>query len=56
MRGVFQEKKVMMEKHQLTNFARYKRYNGKLCFCVCPETFKLMNIFQALPIGTASVG
>ena len=23
--------------------------------CIFPETFKMMNFFQALPIGTASV-
>ena len=55
-RAVFQEKKVMMEKkHQPSIFARHRDTWKHVMLVIFPETFKMMNIFLALPIGTASV-
>ena len=46
---------MMGKKHQPSIFARHKRCMETSYACMFPETFKMMNIFLALPIGTASV-
>ena len=56
-RAVFQEKKVMMEKNTSPppSLQDIKDTMETSDACMLPETFKMMNIFLALPIGTASV-
>ena len=55
-RAVFQEKKVMMEKNTSPpSLQDIKDTMEKSYACILPETFKMMNIFLALAIGTASV-
>ena len=55
-RAVFQEKKVMMDKNTSPpSLQDIKSTMETSRACIFPETFKTMNIFLALPIGTASV-
>ena len=56
-RAVFQEKKVMMGKTTTSppSLPDIKDTMETSYACKCPETFRMMNIFLALPIGTASV-
>ena len=57
MRAVFQEKKVMMGgKTPALHLCNIKDTMETSCACIFPETFKMVNIFLVLPIGTASVG
>ena len=44
----------MVEKTQLSIFARHKDTIETSYVCIFPETFKIINFFLALPIGTAS--
>ena len=53
---VFQEKKVIMgKKHQPSIFAKHKRHHGNNFYLYISRNFRMINIFLALPIGTASV-
>ena len=54
-RAVFQEKKVMMEKNTSPLSLHIKDTMETSYACIFPETFKMMNIFLALSVGTASV-
>ena len=55
-RAFFQEKKVMMEKKTSPpSLQDIKDTMETSDACIFPETFKMMNFFLALPIGTASV-
>ena len=55
-RAIFQEKKVMMEKIPGLHLCKAKNTMETCYACyLFSETFKMMNIFLVLPIGTASV-